>query len=238
MAAHPHIHVLQHEAFEGPGLIAEWAAERNYLLTITEVFAGEALPKVDSFGWLVIMGGGMSVNDEDVYPWLKPEKELVRQAIAAGKVVIGICLGGQMIASALGKRVYKNDKKEVGWFPVHLTTEGKESSLFSDYWNGKQFFHWHGETFDLPDGAIHLAYSDGCKNQAFSIGKNVFGFQFHPETNSQTLQQMVNAGGEELVKAEYVMTAEEILALENTSNKVRPLMFEFLDGVLGAIKVS
>lgn len=233
MSTAPRIRVLQHEPFEGPGLIAEWAEERQFPLTVTEVFAGQALPEVDSFEWLVIMGGGMSVNEEAIYPWLKPEKELVRQAIAANKVVIGICLGSQMIASALGKRVYKNDKKEIGWYPVQLTAEG--SSVLNAPWHNQTFFHWHGETFDLPDGAVPLAYSAGCKNQAFCIGGKVFGFQFHPETNRQTLHQMVEAGGEELVPAEYVMRGEDILALENTSDKVKPLMFEFLDGVKNSL---
>lgn len=226
----PRIRVLQHEAFEGPGLIAEWAEGRGYPLTTTEVFAGEALPEVDSFDWLVIMGGGMSVNDEAVYPWLKPEKELVRKSIAASKVVIGICLGSQMIASALGKRVYKNEKKEIGWYPVQLTAKG--TTILNAPWSNQTFFHWHGETFDLPDGATHLAYSAGCKNQAFCMEKNVFGFQFHPETNRQTLHQMVNAGGEELVPAEYVMPAEEILKHEAISDTIKPLMFEFLDSLL------
>jgi GMP synthase-like glutamine amidotransferase len=230
MVTPPRIRVLQHEPFEGPGLIAEWAEERGYPLTVTEVFAGEALPEVDTFDWLVIMGGGMSVNDEVVYPWLKPEKELVRKAIAANKVIIGICLGSQMIASALGKRVYKNDKKEIGWYPVQLTAEG--STILNAPWNNQTFFHWHGETFELPDGAAHLAYSEGCKNQAVCMGKNVYGFQFHPETNRQTLHQMVNAGGEELVPAEYVMPDEEILKLEAISDTVKPLMFEFLDKVV------
>src|SRR5579862_9068263 len=114
------IQILQHEPFEGAGLIEDWARDRGHAVTIIHVYAHERLPQTQDFDWLVIMGGGMSVNDEDEYAWLKPEKELVRKTIAAGKIITGICLGSQMIANALGKKVYKNTVKEIGWYPISL----------------------------------------------------------------------------------------------------------------------
>lgn len=228
-----HLHVLQHEPFEGPGLIEDWALQAGFTVTVTHLYNNESLPTGLNFDWLVVMGGGMSVNDEATLPWLQPEKQFVRQCIAAGKTVIGICLGAQLIASALGARVYRNPQKEIGWLPVQLTAQGLAHPLFKTGWNGQTFFHWHGETFDLPPGAVHLACSEGCKHQAFCIGNKVFAFQFHPETNAQTLHQMVSAGGEELVKATYVMTAPEIEQQQHHLQKTSPLFFAWLDVLAG-----
>lgn len=210
-------------------MLIDWAAERGFPVSITEVYKHEALPSADSFDWLVIMGGGMSVNDEDMYAWLQPEKQFVKAAIDAGKTVIGICLGSQMIANVLGKKVYKNAAKEIGWYPVSLTKNAPESTAISPQWNNELFFHWHGETFDLPDGAVHLAFSVGCVNQAYRIGQKIWGFQFHPETNYQTLEQMVSSGGRELVKDKYVMTAEEILNAKSQIEITKPLYYGLLD---------
>ncbi len=222
------IHVLQHEPYEGPGLIHEWANEKRHEVAVTEVFNSQPLPPVDTFDWLVIMGGAMSVNDEDIYDWLKPEKELVRNTIATGKIILGICLGAQMIASALGKKVYKNERKEIGWFPITLTEAGMQHNFLSAGWHNQSFFHWHGETFDIPEGAQLLASSRACTNQAFTIGK-AWAFQFHPEVNTQVLHQMVSSGNAELVPADYVMSGSKILEAQSTINEVRPLFYSFLD---------
>jgi GMP synthase-like glutamine amidotransferase len=225
------IHVLQHEPFEGPGLLADWANEKGHTLNITEVYNNDPLPAIDSLDWLVIMGGGMSVNDEDFLTWLKPEKQFVKAAIDADKIVVGFCLGSQMIANVLGKKVYENKLKEIGWYPIKLATQGDDLQFLTREWNGQVFFHWHGETFDLPDNAKHLAYTTGCTNQAFSIGNRIFGLQFHPETSYQTLLQMVQAGAEELIEDKYVMQADEILALHNYIKATKPLFYGFLDKI-------
>ncbi|MFN8288126.1 MAG: type 1 glutamine amidotransferase [Chitinophagales bacterium] len=224
------IHVLQHEPYEGPGLIHEWANERGYIVSITEVFNNQPLPSTDLFDCLVIMGGAMSVNDESIYAWLKPEKELVRQTVKADKLILGICLGAQMIASALGKAVYKNGKKEIGWFPVTLTQAGENK--LSSGWHNQTFFHWHGETFDLPEGAELLASSSACLNQAFIIGQKIWAFQFHPEVNQQVLHQMVSSGSAELIKEEFIMTPDEVLQQEPIIQQTRPLLFNLLDKII------
>lgn len=225
------IHILQHEPFEGAGLLEEWAKERGHKLSVTLVYENQVMPSLNAFDWLIIMGGAMSANDEEEYAWIKAEKEVIKQSVEQGKAVIGICLGSQMIASALGKAVYKNKMKEIGWFPLHLTDEGMHSEFLSPEWNDQLFLHWHGETFDLPEGAAHLAFSAGCVNQAFCIGNKVFGFQFHPETNLQTLAQMVNSGAEELIKDKFVMEAKEILKRASIIDSTRILYFKFLDKV-------
>jgi GMP synthase-like glutamine amidotransferase len=226
--------ILQHEPFEGAGLIEDWARERGHAIAITLVYNNEPLPRPNDFDWLVIMGGGMSVNDEDKYDWLKPEKELIRQTIAAGKIVTGICLGSQMIASALGKKVYKNAAKEIGWYPIQLTHDAKRGNILNSNWHNQFFFHWHGETFDLPDGAVHLASSECCTNQAFCLGTRVYGFQFHPETNTQTLLQMVQSGAQELVKDQFVMEPQETLRRKDLINKTKLLVFNWLDDMAKA----
>ncbi|MFN8300601.1 MAG: type 1 glutamine amidotransferase [Chitinophagales bacterium] len=226
------IQVLQHEPFEGPGLIEDWANQRGIALRVTHLHANEALPDTLDFDWLVVMGGAMSVNDEALLPWLKPEKLFIKGAIDAGKTVIGICLGAQLIANCLGAKVYRNNFKEIGWFPVQLTAAGSQHPLFANGWNHQTFFHWHGETFDLPEQATLLAGSEGCKHQGFCIGEKVFAFQFHPETNQQTLDQMVSCGAEELVRDKYVMQSEEIMSSATNNMLVTaPLFFNWLDSL-------
>ena len=134
-----------------------------------------------SIFWLIVMGGPMSVNDERQYPWPTAEKKFIADAIANGKIVLGVCLGAQLIANALGARVYPNHHREIGWFPVEGVTPEKTSVLGTLFPSQMNTFHWHGETFDLPEHAIHLARSEGCEHQAFCIGDRVLGLQFHLE---------------------------------------------------------
>jgi GMP synthase (glutamine-hydrolysing) len=232
------IQVLQHEPYEGAGLTEEWAKENGHIISVSHVYKNEPLPTLESFDWLVIMGGAMSVNDEAEYGWLKPEKVLIHLAIKTGKIIVGICLGSQLIANASGKSVYKNPVKEIGWFPIRLTSEGLQSDFLTEKWNNQRFLHWHGETFDLPENAINLAYTEGCQNQAFSIGNRIFAFQFHPETNAQTFGQMVRAGGEELIKDKYVMTADEMKEQQKAIHSTQPLYFELLDKIAKRFLVS
>ncbi|MFZ3157950.1 MAG: gamma-glutamyl-gamma-aminobutyrate hydrolase family protein, partial [Smithella sp.] len=173
-------HYLQHVEFEGLGSIASWLEADGYEITNTRLFESAKFPNLKEIDLLVVMGGPMSVNDEDDFPWLVSEKQFIREAINSGKPVLGICLGAQLIASAAGAKVYSNPVKEIGWFPIYGISS-QDVSIFS-FPPSVKVFHWHGETFDLPSGAIRLAKSDGCENQAFQIGKPVIGLQFHLET--------------------------------------------------------
>ena len=204
-------HYLQHVPFEGLGSIAPWLKATGYEVTCTRFFESADLPDVDAIDLLVIMGGPMSVNDEDTWPWLISEKRFVREFIDSGKPVLGICLGAQLIASALGARVFANPAKEIGWFPVHSVDAG-DSALFR-FPDAETVFHWHGETFDLPPAAIRLAKSEACENQAFQIGRSVIGLQFHLETTQESATQLVAHCGDELVPSTYVQTAEQILSV-------------------------
>ncbi|MDX2453836.1 type 1 glutamine amidotransferase [Desulfosarcina sp.] len=209
------IHWLQHVAFEGLGSIAGWAAENGCPVSGSRMFAGDALPANNAFDLLVIMGGPMSVNDEVVHPWLVDEKRYVAQAMAAGKMVLGICLGAQMIASANGARVYPNDYPEIGWFPVKKTKAAKKMPVGHALADKTEVFHWHGETFDLPHGAVHLARNRVCENQAFAMGQRIVGLQYHLETTPESARALIQHCRHELVKAPHVQTESEIQSQPN-----------------------
>lgn len=201
---------LQHVPFEGPGSIEPWLAAAGYELTRTPLYATTDLPAAKAVDFLVVMGGPMSVNDEDRFPWLAPEKRLIREVIESGKPVLGICLGAQLIANAMGASVYRNPVKEIGWFPIRAVAAG-DGSVFS-LPPSATVFHWHGETFDLPAGAVRLAESDGCRNQAFQLGRAAIGLQFHLETTPESARELIAHCRAELVPAPYIQTEEEILA--------------------------
>lgn len=207
-------HYLQHVPFETPGSILKWLAHQRASVTSTRLFEPHRLPEVDDFDLLVVMGGPMSVNDEAEYPWLAAEKLLVREAIDRGRAVVGVCLGAQVIASALGCRVYRNSEREIGWFPVcGAKAPPPLSSAERLRWPDElTVFHWHGETFDLPAGAQLLASSEGCVNQAFKIGDRVIGLQFHLEATPNTLTAMVEHCRDELTPDRYVQSEQELLA--------------------------
>jgi len=205
-------HCLQHVPFEPPGLLIRWIGGRGYTVQTTFLFESMGLPALDDFDALIIMGGPMSVHDEAEFPWLRAEKDLIAAAIGAGKRVLGICMGAQLIADVKGGRVYPNPEKEIGFFPVLWTDEARRMFPGGEGLGpGGEFFHWHGETFDLPPGAIHLAYSAGCENQAFRLGENVLGLQFHPEATADIIGEMVRQEGYELVEGPYIQDAVEII---------------------------
>jgi GMP synthase (glutamine-hydrolysing) len=205
------LHYLQHVPFEGPGTIREWATDQGHDLTGTHLYDGESLPDLDTFDWLIIMGGPMGVHDTDEYPWLTAEKELIRVAVDADKVVVGICLGAQLVAEALGGRVYEADTSEIGWFPVEATAEAVESPLFADLGETYEVFHWHGDTFDLPEGATRMAQTDACANQAFVYGDRVVGLQFHLESSPATVDEIIEHSGD-LPDGPFVQSAETMRA--------------------------
>ena len=230
------IHCLQHEPFEDPGTILEWASERKHAVGATMVYKGEPLPAVKSFDLLVVMGGSMSVNDEGKFPWLVPEKQLVRKAIDKGKAVLGICLGAQLVAAALGALVRKNAHKEIGWFPVTLTAQGITSDLFLDWPLVFPVFHWHGDTFEIPPGAVRVASSRGCANQAFVYGRTVVALQFHVESTADAVKRLLTACKDEVVDGHrYIQTAERISAQKQYFPCLRTLLFRLLDRMTGNV---
>ncbi len=193
------IHYFQHVPFEGLGCIENWIDEQGHVLSSTKFYQNDSLPALDDIDWLIIMGGPMGVYDESKYDWLKAEKKFIDLAIKADKKVIGICLGSQLIAEALGSKVYPNHEKEIGWFPIRITADGQKNRLLSSLPESFEVFHWHGDTYDLPRGAKCLLESAGCKNQAFLYSDRVLALQFHFEVTAETIKEMVLHGREELI---------------------------------------
>lgn len=184
------IHYFQHVPFEGLGCIEDWALGQGHQLSYTRFYEGRQLPPLDEIDWLIVMGGPMGIYDEAIYPWLSGEKEFIRQAIAANKVVLGICLGAQLLADALGANVKPGKNKEIGWFPVQKTAEGKVSKLLDDMPDQLVVFHWHGDQFEIPANGLRLAESEACPNQILQYGDRVIGLQFHFEATEQTIRIM------------------------------------------------
>lgn len=225
------IHVLQHVAFEGPAAIEDWARRGGHIVSRSRLDAGDRLPDLAAFDFLVIMGGPMSVNDEQACPWLKEEKAFVGRAIEAGRRVLGVCLGAQMIASAMGARVYRGAEKEIGWLPVRRVTDSGVGAVFPAEFTP---LHWHGETFDLPARAVRLAETDAVPNQAFQFGSAV-GLQFHLEATQESVKEMVENAGHEIESGHpFQQAAGELLAqAEQASPDAQAVLFRLLDQLTG-----
>ncbi len=223
------VHVLQHVPFEGLGSITAWLEQRGATTSWTRFYESQQLPDLSEVDFVIALGGPMSINDETELPWLVEEKRFIAEAIFSGKAVLGICLGAQLIANALGARVYPNSHKEIGWFDIARTSDRKECFQFPE---ATTVFHWHGETFDLPRGAIKLASSVACENQAFQIGANVIGLQFHLETTPESAALLFSHCGNEVVAAPYIQTEAEMRAASDASYaRINSLMGEVLEYV-------
>lgn len=225
------IHYFQHVHFEGPGSIEEWCDRHGHSLSSTKFYGDFKLPSLADIDWLIIMGGPMSINDEEKFKWLTVEKQFIQKAIQAGKTILGICLGAQLLAEMLGAKVYQNAYKEIGWFPIELTSSAIQNGLFSNLDLKPTVFHWHGDTFDLPKNAVHLAQSKGCKNQAFLLNK-ITGLQFHLEMTEQSLEKMLEHGKSELVDGKYIQSKNEMLDNQSLIEDNKKMLFSILDKLM------
>jgi GMP synthase-like glutamine amidotransferase len=181
--------VLQHIACEHPGVFSEVIRERAADAVAVELDAGEALPDWREFDGVVAMGGPMGAGDESEHPWLTAEKRLVREAVEGGRPFLGVCLGVQVLAAALGAPVYAAERAEVGLLEVELTEQGREDPLFAGLDERLVSLQWHGDTFELPEGAVHLARSEQVPNQAFRAGERAYGVQFHLEVTAEMARE-------------------------------------------------
>jgi len=224
------IHYIRHISFEKVGIIEEWANQRNYSLTETKTYKGDLLPSVDDFDALIIMGGPQSAAELEKYPYLRYELELIKSTIEANKPLLGICLGAQLISRALGAKVSKSAEKEIGVFPIELTEEGSNSKAFSGFKHKFPAIHWHSDTFDIAKGARLLASSKGCKNQAFSYGKNVHGVQFHLEMTKPILKDLIAHFPEDLKPSKYTQSIEKML--EHDIEGINKQLFLLLDNIM------
>ena len=205
------VQVLQHVPFEGLGAIEPWLAVRDAQIGWTRFFEDPRIPAPDAYDWLIVMGGPMSVNDEAARPWLRDEKRAIAAAIGAGKTVLGVCLGAQLIASALGANVKPGREREIGWFEIERVADPAAHPIARAFPPRAEAFHWHGETFELPPGALHLARSEACDAQAFVLGPRVVGMQFHLETTPESVAALVRHCPEDLGADRYVQSSDQML---------------------------
>ncbi|HEY0602415.1 MAG TPA: type 1 glutamine amidotransferase [Herpetosiphonaceae bacterium] len=225
------IHYIQHVPFEGIGSIGRWCQQHGHVLSNTRVYRDEPLPDLAAVDCLVSLGGPMNVYEHDRYPWLALEKRLVEQAIQAGKPVLGICLGAQLVADVLGARVFGNPYKEIGWFPVELTAAGRSNPIFSGWPEQLPVFHWHGDTFSLPAGALRIARSEGCPNQGFLYGDHVVALQFHLEATPESVQMLIEHCADELTEGPYIQTRDAIFSQQEHFAQINQAMDDILLGL-------
>jgi GMP synthase (glutamine-hydrolysing) len=193
--------VLQHAESETLGSIADALARRGHRWRYVRAFAGEPVPEQTDAAALVVMGGPMSVYESARHPFLTDEQRLITSMLDGGKPVLGVCLGSQLLASALGARVYRNREMEIGWHPVQLHVELQADPLFGDMGRVFTAFHWHGDVFDLPRGATTLGHSARTFHQGFRYGRKAYGILFHLEVTSELVDRMVGAFPDELREA-------------------------------------
>jgi len=226
------IHYLQHVPFEGIGSMEPYFISRGDQINSTRLFINESFPNLDDFEFLIIMGGPMGVYDESKYHWLAGEKSFIRDAVKAGKKIIGICLGAQLIAEVMGARVYKNDYREIGWFPLEIAEEIEDNVLAGVLPEGLEVFHWHGDTFDIPDAGILLASSKACRNQGFIIDNRIIGLQFHLETTPESAGLLIENCADELDDSEYVQSETEIMSNEQKFSNINKVMVNLIEKLI------
>ncbi|PLR98489.1 type 1 glutamine amidotransferase [Bacillus sp. T33-2] len=223
------IHYIQNDELATPGYIEEWANEKMHTLSRTQMYANETLPSVDQFDMLVILGGRMGAYEEDAFPWLIKEKEFIREAVDQGKWVLRICLGAQMLANALGGKVYPHVHKEIGWWQIEKIEDVGESRLFNGVPDSFTAFQFHGDTYDLPKGAVRLASNQGCTNQAFSYADRVLGLQFHPEFTGDVINRLEQIYGSEMPKGDFIQDSALWVNQERLLYGAKSLLFSVLD---------
>ena len=221
------VHSLEHDPLDGPGIVRDWAGERGCALVRTALHAGDALPPLDAVGLLVIMGGPMSVHQHRDFPWLPAEKKFIAAAIGAGKPVLGICLGAQLLADVLGGKVFQNAEKEIGWHPLRIIDRAPPFAHFPETLT---VMHWHGDTFTLPAGARRVAESEATANQAFVFGEKIVALQFHIEIESLSAADLASL---KTPPGRWVQTREQMLATPADLPATRAAFFALLDDLAG-----
>lgn len=222
------IHCLQHVDFETAAAIGQWAEDRGHVLTSGGFYAGNAPPPAGDVDWLLLMGGPMSAYDEQELPWLREEKAYLRQVLETGARMLGVCLGAQLLAELLGATVGPNPYKEIGWLPVTVSEEAKQHPFFAGLPPQFTAFHWHGDTFSLPEGAVPLGESAGCRLQGFLWGERVLALQFHLETTAESMEALIAACGEDITAGPYVQKPGVMRQYMQHIQAMRPVLHTLL----------
>lgn len=218
---------LIHAEFEKPALIEKWAKSRGFSLDLYRPFTGDDLPQVNDLDWLIVMGGPQSVLDIEKNSYLMDEVKLIEKAIAAGKTVLGICLGAQLISLALGAKCERSPHKEIGVFPITLTQQAKTDPLTCDLPDSFNVIHWHSDMIGLPEGSTVLASSTGCPRQIVRFRKKVYGFQCHFEQSKKDLSLLIENYKEDMNQGPYVQDPQTMLSSDLT--QTHEMLFHILD---------
>jgi GMP synthase-like glutamine amidotransferase len=229
------IDCFMHVPFEGPGVIADWAEEKGHQIHYTRLYNGEALPDASALDMAIVMGGPMNVFDFHIHPWMEDEIEWVRNFIHAGKPLLGICLGAQIIASALGEEVYPGEHKEIGWHNVQFLPSLGDFKICKDLPISRKVFHWHGDTFNIPEGATRIAGSHAFPNQGFIYAKRVVALQFHLEVSSDLVRGLVDNCRDELVDGTHIQSEKEILSEQRYFESNQQVLYQFLDYICNLV---
>lgn len=225
------IHYLKHVPFEGLGSMEDMFVARGCHLTRTCMYEDQSLPSIHDMDALVIMGGPMGVGDDDEYPWLSLEKEFIESVIKRNIPVLGVCLGAQLIANVLGANVSKNTHEEIGWYRVNLT-KVLQNSRVQNLPTSFDALHWHGDTFDLPEGANNFMASEACENQGFVYGDSVLALQFHLEMLPSHVQAIYQECGKPEKTGTYIQGLEEMLAPAEKYQQARETLEDFLEAFI------
>jgi GMP synthase-like glutamine amidotransferase len=230
------LHGIRHESFEKEGEIATWAHERGHSLTHTDLWNGEALPDLGSFDFLIIMGGPMNIYEEDRFPWLLAEKRFIKASVDAGRLILGVCLGAQLLADVLGGPVTKGKNREIGWHQVQAGPDAAISRVFATLPRAYEAFHWHGDTFAIPPGSLWTAKSEACGHQAFETnGGRIVGLQFHLETNAESMADIAANCADELnvdpAVFPHVQSASDMSQKPERLAALRGLLYKLLDNM-------
>jgi len=224
-----------HVPFEGPGVMTDWVLEKGHRLEYTRFYKDDPLPEASGVDLLIIMGGPMNVFDYHMHSWMQEEIEWVGEFIRSGKPLIGICLGAQIIAAALGEEVYPGPEREIGWHNLQFLPSLGEFKIFEDLPVTRKAFHWHGDTFNIPKGAVRIARSQLFPNQGFIFDRRVVALQFHLEVTPESVEALVDNCRDELVEGSYIQTEPEILAEASYFKGNQQVLFHFLDYLSGLI---
>ncbi len=205
--------IIKHIDIEGPGTIGDFLDVNDIPYQIINVFDGQPLPtSLSGISAVIVLGGPMNVYEEDKYPFLKQEDAFLKKVIIEEVPTVGFCLGAQLIAKAKGAIVKKAPQKEIGWFKITLGANSPSDLLFRGFWEEVDVFQWHGDTFEIPSEAVKLASSELCSNQAFRIGSNIYGLQFHVEVTDEMIYQWIDAYRNEVDSLKGIVDPDQIIS--------------------------
>jgi GMP synthase-like glutamine amidotransferase len=222
------VHWLQHVPFEGLGFIETWLSSVGADLSVTRFWAEQTLPPPRDIDMLFVMGGPMGVGDERKYPWLSQEKRFIEAVIGQGTVIVGICLGAQLVAEVLGAAVRKNEFKEIGWFSIERCPSG-DSRLYRLLPPAMMALHWHHDCFGIPLGSLHLLRSEGCAAQGFMVDDRILGLQCHLEPTRQGVLDLLANCRADMTPGPWVQSEEEIIAKTGYAEQAHKVLAGLLD---------